>query len=425
MSRPIPGKTYTVVSGDTLSSIASIAYGNESKWPLIYSANQNTLKTDDPNLIFPGEVIIIPEQEELKQLKNDIIRESHGKDDFEIEINGRIIPIISGSIIRTMDTAADAWSAMIEWVPGKDDFIDRATAPYSYAPAKAYINQERIVTGLLFKVTPELSAEGSSKKLVGYSATINIVDSNLQPDNYEDNNISLKDRAIKLLKPYGLRVFVDSAAKDRADEIFDMVAATEGDTIFSHLKKLALQKKVLISSTPKGNLLITRANVDSPPVGTIEEDAATASLKYSAEFDGRKRFSLWRVTCQTPLKEDKKSGISKDVNVPIMRFKNISVDNDSGGGIQETAEWIRSKEFIKAFTVPFPFPSFFAPNGEVWKENTTVTVKSATLGIKEGFTFLIRAVEFKRDSNGDAVILSLVPPQVYTGEVIDEPWRVS
>lgn len=423
MSRPVPGKTYIAAEGDSLSKIAGVAYGDELQWPLIFDANQKTLKSDDPNLVFPGEVLIIPEQAELKDALENITKKADPVDDFQIEVNGRFIPIVSGSIIRTMDTAADAWSANIAWVPGDDEFIDKATAPFSYAPARAYIMGKRMVTGTLMETTPALSSAGSEKGLVGYSATINIVDSHLKPGDYEDNNISIKERAEKLLKPYGLRVYADDFAAEKANEKIDRITASESDTIFQHLVKLAAQKKILISSTEKGNLLLTRANIDSKPVGTIEEAASGSSIEYTAKFDGRKRFSVWRIDCQTPFKKNKKNGISKDPAVPIMRFKNVKVDNDTEGAIQETAEWIRSKEFVKAMEVPFPFPSFYAPNGEIWRENTTVIVKSPTIGVPDGFKFLISKVEYKRESTGDGVILSLVPPQVYTGEQIEEPWR--
>lgn len=425
MSRPVPGGIYTTKQDDTLSSIAAIAYGDQEQWPLIFNANQTTLRSTDPNVIFPDEILIIPEQVEIREAKEDLIKKSKPVDDFQIEINGRFIPIIAGSIIRTMDTAADAWSATIAWTPGKDEFIDKNTAPFSYSPAKAYIGGERLVTGTLLETNPTLDTNGSRKDLVGYAATINIVDSNLRPSDYEDNKISLKERAEKLLKPYGLRVFTDQFSEAKANEKFDRVSAEEKDTIFVHLAKLAAQKQLLVSSTEKGNLLFTRANINAKPVGTIEESAAGVGLSYSAKYNGRKRFSVWHIDCQTPFKKNKKNGISKDPAVPIMRFKNITVDNDTEGAIQETAEWIRSKEFVKAMQVPFPYPSFRAPNGELWRENTTVIVKSKTIGVPDGFKFLIAQVEFKRSSSGDGVVLSLVPPQVYTGEQIDEPWRVN
>lgn len=51
---------YTVIEGDWLSKIASMrsVYRDGSKWPWIYEANKE--KINDPNLIFPGWVLLIP-----------------------------------------------------------------------------------------------------------------------------------------------------------------------------------------------------------------------------------------------------------------------------------------------------------------------------------------------------------------------------
>jgi len=51
-------KIYEVKSGDSLSKIAKHEYGDASKWPQIFEANQDILK--DPNKIFPGQKLKIP-----------------------------------------------------------------------------------------------------------------------------------------------------------------------------------------------------------------------------------------------------------------------------------------------------------------------------------------------------------------------------
>ncbi len=51
-------QTYEVKSGDTLSRIAEIAYGDASKWPRIKKANPDKIKDDR---VRPGDVLIIPE----------------------------------------------------------------------------------------------------------------------------------------------------------------------------------------------------------------------------------------------------------------------------------------------------------------------------------------------------------------------------
>ena len=51
-------QTYTVVKGDTLSRIAKQFYGNASRWKRIYEANTDQIK--NPDLIKPGQVLVIP-----------------------------------------------------------------------------------------------------------------------------------------------------------------------------------------------------------------------------------------------------------------------------------------------------------------------------------------------------------------------------
>ncbi|MEM6719783.1 MAG: peptidoglycan-binding protein LysM [Bacteroidota bacterium] len=52
---------HTVAKGDTLGKIAQQYYGNAMKYPAIFEANKPMLK--DPDLIYPGQVLRIPSQE--------------------------------------------------------------------------------------------------------------------------------------------------------------------------------------------------------------------------------------------------------------------------------------------------------------------------------------------------------------------------
>jgi LysM domain len=56
---PLPGGTYTVKSGDSLSKIAQRAYGNMMKFGVIYMANRKTIGPN-VNLIRPGQELWIP-----------------------------------------------------------------------------------------------------------------------------------------------------------------------------------------------------------------------------------------------------------------------------------------------------------------------------------------------------------------------------
>lgn len=53
------GRTYTIAKGDSLSKIAKHFYGDAKLWRKIHEANAATIK--NPDLIFPGQVITIPD----------------------------------------------------------------------------------------------------------------------------------------------------------------------------------------------------------------------------------------------------------------------------------------------------------------------------------------------------------------------------
>jgi nucleoid-associated protein YgaU len=53
------GETYMVAPGDTLSSIAARFYGDSSQYMRIWEANRHQL--DNPDVIYPGQTLSIPE----------------------------------------------------------------------------------------------------------------------------------------------------------------------------------------------------------------------------------------------------------------------------------------------------------------------------------------------------------------------------
>ena len=57
-SSAVTPKTYTVVKGDTLWAVAKQFLGDGKRWPEIHALNKD--KVRDPNLIYPGQVLILP-----------------------------------------------------------------------------------------------------------------------------------------------------------------------------------------------------------------------------------------------------------------------------------------------------------------------------------------------------------------------------
>jgi nucleoid-associated protein YgaU len=64
---------YKVIDGDWLSKIASMrkVYHNGSKWPMIYEANKDKIK--NPNLIYPGWVLLVPTLDQYEVVSGDAL----------------------------------------------------------------------------------------------------------------------------------------------------------------------------------------------------------------------------------------------------------------------------------------------------------------------------------------------------------------
>lgn len=412
MPKPTPGKQYTIQDENTLSEVARRAYGNGNHWPRIWRANQSKLRSGDPDLIFPGEVIFIPEIAELLRDDPDVLNRE--PDELSIILDGVEISPMASRIIRTMDTASDGWTASLQWRPGDNPTLDARLIPYTYPSAKVYIGGKLVISGYLYMVGSSISDQGTIKNLGGFSRTVDIVDSSMRPP-YEEAGVTLKQRADKLVQSHGIRAIFEVEAGGP----FDRVTAGEQDTIFTHLKKLALERGVLISSTPNGNLLFLEANTKGAPVATLTEGQPPV-MNYDSVFDGRKRFNAYRAINTTPFGSNE--SIVKDDRVPRSRIQTFRVQESMAGEIEAAARWKRSKTLADALTIPLPVEGWLDPNGNRWEPNTLVTLISPSIHVPQGFNFLIRSVEFSETDRGKTAVLNIIPPQVYTKEELIEPW---
>lgn len=420
-ARPTPGQQYRVVSGDRLDTIEKIAYGTvqgnlEEANPIL---NGRPISLENRPTIYPGDTLFIPFLAPIEALKTEQIKSrlenTKPRDEMTIIIDGRELVSDSKRILRTMDTAADGWTARISYKAGRDRELDRRVIPYSYPKAQAYIGGELLTSGALYGVKPEVTKQGKILDLEGFSFTKDMVDSVINPP-YEFADISLEDLGNKLARPHGIKVEIDFDPGGP----FDRVTADPQDSPFTFLARLVTQRGGLFSSTPEGNALFTKTATGTP-VGTIEE-GESFPIGWGANFDGTLLFNTIRAIGESPGSPTNEA-VSRDDNVPRSRFTTIIANETMAGDLQAAADWKRSKQLADALTIPFPVSGWYAPNGELWRENTLVTVVSPSTFVPRGFTFLIRQVEYVEENSGKTSTLSLVPPAVYTGERIVLPWE--
>lgn len=421
---PTKGYMYKIVLGDTLYDISAKAYGDPEQWRKIYNANSAQLRSGDPNLIFPGEIVFIPGLPEIDLIKKKGNEKISGKakDEMTLKIADREIITESKSFTTTIDTMSDGWTAVIAWEPGFDKTLDEITKKYSYSDALIYIGNDLQASGKLYVVEQSLSPEGSTKTLEFYSHNYELVRNTAKPP-YQRKKVSLLQRCQQYAEIYGLNVEIDTGLDDQFENdinsVFDVMTIAPTEKIFDHLQKYAKQKGVLLSSTIHGDVLLTRAKTTGEILDTFKEGESPFPESFSAKFDGKNRYSVTRLIGQTPGKTQL-VGIAKDEAVKGNSHITIQANDTTGGDIQAAAEYAKNKSIADAYSQELPITDWYGPKGKLLQKNGLYDVVSTTIDAPSGFTFLCRRVNFSSSANGQTSVISIVPPSVYSKEVLEE-----
>ena len=414
------GSSHTVVENDWLSKLSGEAYGDIFKWNIIADANPQIngrgVAVDGSPLIFPGDVLWIPE-EIFEDNFDDVLTESFAEqqeESFSIAINGENVAVIKGEFVKTMDTASDSVSFDID-PDGVTDTIREALKPFRYPLVTLKINGELQLTGYLYVVDSSVESDKRLKSCTVYSKTANLIDSSVNPP-YEQRSVSLKGRAETLCRDLGISVtFAESDSK-----VWDKVTARSGQKRFDHLVSLAQERGLLISCTAEGGLLFHKANSDGVAVDALVEGEKGA-LSFSCVANGRERFSSYRITGKTIDKQPVSKTVV-DEFVPVPRYFCKKMSRSSGGTVTTAAEWERSKAIADALSISTPVDRWSDKSGKLWSVNSFITVKSKTLDLESGTDLLIRRVKFSYSSSGKTAILDLVPKEVFLGGSITDIW---
>jgi len=331
------------------------------------------------------------------------------KDELTLVVENREIVISSGKLLKTMNTGSDGFSCLMPWQPKLDAKIDAITAKGSYSECMIYIAGKLQMTGILYYVKESYQKDGMSKELKIFTKTADMIDSTWQPP-YEQSNIDIYDLCVKQADAFGITVALDNGVIKGGK--FSRITVDQTEKSFAQLSKVAAQRGLLLSCNEYGQLLIVKPNGGSRPVGTIFESNPNVD-GYEAEYDGRKRYYQYEaITSSSQSTRTRVKQKAIDESVPVTRFLTFSTEESLPGEGLNAAEYRRNKTAAESLNLPFPVNSWYAPNEELWKPNTTVTVKNPVIS-ENGFTFLITQVEYDYKVNGTSAILQLIPPSMY------------
>jgi len=162
------------------------------------------------------------------------------------------------SIKRSLEAAAGSFSLTLSerWedaaVPAS---VTTAWPIYSGDSAIVKIGSDIVITGYVDDVSISLSATSHSITVTGRDLTEDIVDCSAMNRPGQWLNRTLEQIASDLCKPFGVTVSADVVTGGPIAE----VNIQPGESVFQTLERIAKGRKLLITSTPDGNLKFTRS----------------------------------------------------------------------------------------------------------------------------------------------------------------------
>ena len=281
-----------------------------------------------------------------------------------------------------------------------------------FQSVEVFIDSEKVFTGYIDEVQFSLDADSRTISIQGREKTLDLIDcSNLQAlSQYQ--GIGFTEFCNTLAKPFGIKVSSDSVNAGR----IPVITVNRSDSVYQLIDQAAKKLGVLVTTDRNGDLLIQSPGALRSRTALIQGENI---LSCSSSFDGRDRYSVYRVNGQTFNDENLEPDFfsqgeeSKDLNVPRLRSLVIDQDGSSDfGSARKRAEYEASIRRARAFN--FTASVYLwrqESSGALWAVNALTEVSARSVGV-EG-TFLIREVQFEKGERGEIATLSLVQPDAY------------
>lgn len=428
-------KSYTVVSGDTLSKISTKQYGTYKRWREILSANPQLAgrktSVDGVPLIYPGDVLIIPSEKEVvseavsdvpELISKSIKPEDAAEDDFSIFVDGKLYGGFTGYTVKMAMDSLDVFSFSAPWDDATKS-IHSAFSPFSFKECAVYFNRKLLFMGRLLASAPEVQPDRKTINLQGYPlcGTLNdcCVPVTKYPPSY--NGLTLKQIAEDVCAPFGVKV---NFSEDSGAPI-DKVEYQIGTKILDFLKKLAEQRNFVFTNDRNGDLFFWKVPEEATRAVFREGELPFVSCK--VEFKQQEMYSHLTGFTKTD-KKNKASQFTYENKFLIKNgvFRPISFlcEDVDAGGLENAVKAKAGQMFVNCCAYSLTVYGCTDKDGDIYQKGMSVSVYSPSAMIYRETKFQVKEIEIKRsDTEGVQTTFKLMLPDSINGTVPDVlPW---
>jgi prophage tail gpP-like protein len=277
------------------------------------------------------------------------------------------------------------------------------------------LDGEPVISGWVDSVTSDYDASKHTLRVTGRDATGDLCDCSAIHRSGQWHNVKIDQLASDLLAPYKIAFFVENGVDTGA--LFTSFDIEEGETVFECLSRAARMRALLLTSTPYGDLVITRAGQKRLASGLLEGGNIQAAR---AEFQHQERFSEITVKGQSRLGGDGEtehaasSGTANDKN--ITRHRPLIVISDAqsnNAALSERAQWECNVRKGRALRGEITVQGWTDHDGALWTPNTVLPVTSPLLWLDAAELLIVGCVYTLDCGYGTQTEIELTRPDAF------------
>jgi prophage tail gpP-like protein len=318
------------------------------------------------------------------------------------------------SINRAIDKASSTFDVTVSRLFDTTiDFIPGTACQVWY-------DNNLLITGYIDKITESYSGDEHTTTIVGRSKTKDLVDCSTEIKQTTTPQTVLQI-ATSLAAPYGVKVEQSNITDDKP--INQYQPQTDGESVFRAIERIAETRQMVVTDTPTGNLLLTRASstLSGNKIVQKKDDPTTNVLSGEYSIDESNNYQKVIVKGQgkgsdTDFGKSVSSRSSVAVNTEVTRQRVLVVTCDTDTSQQDLdrkAQWEITNRAAKAVSLKYTIPSWYGPAG-IWRENTLVEVDDDLFDIHRNM--LIGEIVYTISDQGTYVDLTLFPPEAFLPE---------
>jgi len=422
-------KSHKVASGDTLGAISVKYLGTSSKYRKIVDvnpqlANRKTAVDGSP-LIFPGDVLIIPEEVTERPAApqtSKTITLSDNEQDVSIIVDGKKFTGFTGYEINLSADSFDTFSFSAPYDIAAKDIKD-AIMPFTFKSCEVYYLSQLLFKGYLLTPDPDLQANAREITLQGYPLCGVLNDCTIPPSKYpiEYYNVTLQDIADPIADVYGIKIVF----KDGAGDPFTEVGIEPNEKILNFLLKLAQQRKLLFTNDENGRLVFYKAASESAFMQFKEGNTPLVSI--SPKFNAQGFFSHITGHTKNDTLTDPLSFTYENkylINKGINRHETIMVDDAETQTDLENAVLAHAgRMFADCIAYNLKCDTHLNSEGKLFKKGMIVCIEAPGAMITKQTNFKARNIKLLRNADAKTAELDLVLPGSFTDELPEVlPW---